>query len=193
MAEFTAVGLVLEKNLSFEEWAAVGKTFTMNQWWVGDWLNYGEKTYGETYRAVAITTGYDEGSLSNLASVSRRIELPRRRGNLSWSHHAEVAGLPIEEQDRLLDWAQTEKASVKDLRAIKRADKNLHEPSVQESELRAWIKQECPDLYAVVQGSQYDVQARSMQTETGAFDLQIRGVSVEVIKAACLGAYRAKI
>jgi N6-adenosine-specific RNA methylase IME4 len=42
----------------------------------------------------------------NVASVCRAFETSRRHEVLSFSHHAEVAGRPAAEQDRLLDWCE---------------------------------------------------------------------------------------
>ena len=50
--------------------------------------------------------------------VSRAFETGRRRPNLKFSHHQEI--YPIEDesmQDKLLDWAESEKATVKALRS----------------------------------------------------------------------------
>ena len=53
----------------------------------------------------------------SVVNVSEQIQLSRRRNNLTFSHHREVC--PAEDeamQDRLLDWAETEKATVKAFR-----------------------------------------------------------------------------
>jgi hypothetical protein len=42
--------------------------------------------------------------------------MSRRRDNLTWSHHAVVAALDPDEQDRWLDMAAAERLSVADLR-----------------------------------------------------------------------------
>ena len=42
------------------------------------------------------------GTLKNRASVARRIDPSRRRDGLTWSHHAEVAGLEPDEADAVL-------------------------------------------------------------------------------------------
>jgi hypothetical protein len=53
----------------------------------------------------------------NMASVAGRFEVSRRRGGLSFSHHAEVAGLPAEEQELWLDRAEVARLSVRSLRS----------------------------------------------------------------------------
>lgn len=73
------------------------------QWWLGDWVNYGEATYGETYSQALEATEYEEKTLRNYAYVARNIQMSRRRDNLTFSVHSEIVGLPTaKEQDRWL-------------------------------------------------------------------------------------------
>src|SRR5258705_4874231 len=87
-----------DHELTFDEYLDAGrKLFQLNrvsQWWIGDWCNYGEARYGEKYEQAVRDTGYDRGTLRNIASVAGRIEPSRRRDNLSFKHHVEVAALP---------------------------------------------------------------------------------------------------
>ena len=52
----------------------------------------------------------------NMVYVATRFEISRRRENLSWSHHAELAALDNEEQERWLNRASDHRLSVQDLR-----------------------------------------------------------------------------
>jgi len=52
-----------------------------------------------------------------MAYVAGRFEVPRRREALSFSHHAELAGLPAEEQDLWLDRAEASALSVRSSRS----------------------------------------------------------------------------
>jgi hypothetical protein len=47
-----------------------------------------------------------EGDLSQAWHVARAIETSRRREDLTFNHHAEVAALPPDEADALLDWCE---------------------------------------------------------------------------------------
>jgi len=87
------------------------------QWWLGDWINYGHARYGERYRRTATLTGYDPQSLMNMAYVASRVPTSRRRENLSWSHHAELAPLGAEEQEYWLERAILDRMSVHCLRS----------------------------------------------------------------------------
>jgi hypothetical protein len=122
------------------EWIAAGRRLggisRCNQWWLGDWLRYGTAKWGEKYVEAARITGYDVRSLANMASIAASFDLSRRRDNLTWSHHAAVAGLTSGEQEKWLDLAATQRLSVQDLRIElrsaekKRGATNEREPAV---------------------------------------------------------------
>lgn len=121
LREYHPTGLILDPTTTFEEWAAMGRPLLMMEWgarwWVGDWLRFGERRYGERYTQAIQETGIRYKTLANLAWVAGRFEFSRRRENLSWSHHEAVAGLDDpEEQDRLLDQAAEHGWSVIELR-----------------------------------------------------------------------------
>lgn len=106
-------------------------------WWLGDWLRYGNARYGERYRTAAAITGYDVQTLMNQAYVASRFTTSRRREKLSFSHHAELAALPLAEQDRWLDHAEGSGLSVRALRSeLRRALRARRaEPARPEDEL----------------------------------------------------------
>jgi len=107
-------------EMDHPRWVAVGRRLggisRNNQWWLGDWLCYGAAKWGEKYVEASRITGYDVRSLANMATLAACFEISRRRDNLSWSHHAVVAALAPDEQDRWLDLAAAERLSVADLR-----------------------------------------------------------------------------
>lgn len=114
-------GLKITGESDYESWLQVGHFLTKASeslmWWVGDWLNYGEKRYGETYEQAIEATGLDYQTLKNAKWLSGLFELSLRKDNLSFSHHLLVAALPISQRQRLLDKADSEGWSVRDLRA----------------------------------------------------------------------------
>lgn len=85
-------------------------------WWIGDWVNYGNTCFGEKYLRASRVTGYDVQSLMNMAYVASRFSISRRREKLSWSHHAEIAALSVDDQERWLDAADEQRLSVRRLR-----------------------------------------------------------------------------
>jgi hypothetical protein len=107
-------------ELSITEWAAQGRWLGTiargSGWWLGDWIRYGRARYGDKYRPAAEATGYDVQSLMNMAYVAGRFAPERRRAELSFSHHAEVAGLTPDEQKLWLDRCQARVLSARALR-----------------------------------------------------------------------------
>jgi hypothetical protein len=99
------------------------------RWWIGDWLRYGNARYGEKYKTAASITGYDAHSLMNMAYVASRVDPSRRRENLSFSHHAELAALPSEEQERWLGRIETDRLSVRALRCALRDPESAEPPT----------------------------------------------------------------
>lgn len=118
--EFTRTALLLPEHLPYEEWQAKGETLQQIggawKWWLGDWLNYGERKYGETYAQGIEQTNLDYQTLQDAAWVARNVELSLRNENLSWSHHREVASLDPPQQQEWLDRAESEGWAVRDLR-----------------------------------------------------------------------------
>ncbi|MHB1834061.1 MAG: hypothetical protein ACYCXW_03765 [Solirubrobacteraceae bacterium] len=114
------VGWIAGGELGYQEWLQQGSRLGLAgrnaAWWIGDWVRYGASRYGTKYSAAERVTGYDRQTLMNMVYVAARFEISRRRENLSWSHHAEVAALDAPEQDRWLNRAVVERLSVRDLR-----------------------------------------------------------------------------
>jgi hypothetical protein len=116
----TRVAWMPRAGIGLEEWSAVGRRFgeigRCSQWWLGDWIHYGNARFGERYARAVKLTGYDAQSLMNMVYVASRFEISRRREKLSWSHHAALAALDLESQEHWLDRAMAERLSVADLR-----------------------------------------------------------------------------
>lgn len=131
----SGLSLNLPDALSIEQWEGVGRRLfaemrhaedrtTQVNWWIGDWWAYGSGTgadgrprYGARARAVAEGIfGVAFQTCMNLGSVARKVEASRRREVLPFSHHAEVASLDAPDADALLEKAEGEHLSVRDLR-----------------------------------------------------------------------------
>jgi len=91
----TATGLDVKGKPSFDDWQDCGGLLQRMegavQFWIGDWLNYGEHAYGEKY-AQAVNDTQAE-TWRHYAWVATQVETCTRVHNLSWSHHREVAKL----------------------------------------------------------------------------------------------------
>ncbi|KUF15258.1 MULTISPECIES: LmbU family transcriptional regulator [Streptomyces] len=102
--------LSLPEYLPLEHWKTIGEQiFAINDssaWWLGDWLVFGQQSYPNRYRDAIEQTSLDYQTLRNYAWIARKFPPSRRRDGLSLQHHAEVAALPAEEQDRWLERAE---------------------------------------------------------------------------------------
>ena len=114
-------------ELDLPAWVQAGRKIGAlgrgGQWWVGDWLQYGAFRWGQKYAEAARITGYDAGSLRNMAWMASQFPPARRRASLTWCHHAAVAGLSLAEQERWLDLVAAERLTVADLRAALRTER----------------------------------------------------------------------
>ena len=119
--------LAIADGISFNEWLAIGEELfriaDSNAWWLGDWYAYGVKHYHKNYALALDRLKLKYQTLANQTSVARNVESSRRREDLSWSHHAEVASLDGDDQERILDDAFRHGYSVRELREIVRAHK----------------------------------------------------------------------
>ncbi len=102
---FTSVGVRISGKPEVAEWKGPLQFALWCQragpWWIGDLLNAGEDTFGESFSQMCEGTVSAE-MLNRYASVARRVPIENRIASLSWSAHAAVARLPIDQQKRLL-------------------------------------------------------------------------------------------
>lgn len=118
--------LELAPDLPLTAWLRVGSQLLSvrdsSTWWSGDWLVYGSETYPRRYRDAIERTALDYQTLRNYAWVARKFPAPRRRQELSFQHHQEVAALPPDQQDLWLDRSVEHGWSKAELRRRLRAD-----------------------------------------------------------------------
>lgn len=123
----TPTGLKLPQGLDFDLWDEIGRELAVTeqviQWRIGDWLNYGEREYGETYQRAAAVTLLAPKTLQNYAYVANAVEPSRRRDNLDFSTHAEVAALPPAQQDALLTQAAQSGLTTREIRQLVRMNR----------------------------------------------------------------------
>ncbi|MGW1216654.1 LmbU family transcriptional regulator [Streptomyces sp. NPDC002499] len=121
----TKVGLQMPTGMAYDEWERSGRQLAgvldSSSWWLGDWLVYGKDNYTDRYQRGIRAVGLSYQTLRNYAWVSRRFDLTRRRAALSFQHHAELASMPLEEQDLWLDRAEQRQWTTKQLRGALRA------------------------------------------------------------------------
>lgn len=124
---FLDIGLEIVTPPSFEEFQlyfdALLRLSNASMWAIGDAILYGEDRadWGEMYAQAVSLTQRSYSSLANAASVCRKFGLSRRRSGLSFTHHAEVAALNVEQQEALLTEAERQGWSARELREHVRA------------------------------------------------------------------------
>lgn len=136
--EFSPVALVLPEKLSFDHWDRIGRQLQMAdlavQWWIGDWLNYGEARYGEKYAQAVEDFGRKKQTLMNYAYVACHIEISRRREIVDFSTHAEVASLKPADQEKVLAKAAKEQSSRNMVRREVEKIKRESKPKLKETD-----------------------------------------------------------
>ena len=124
----TPTGLRIPGMLSFDDWETTGRKLVRihdsSCWCLGDWVVYGERSYQDRYRIAIDAVGLDYQTLRNYAWVARNVDPGRRRAELSFQHHAEVASLDVVDQQRWLETAVQGGWSRNRLRRALRAERD---------------------------------------------------------------------
>jgi hypothetical protein len=114
----TPVGLIVPEDVDKDELRDVAKVIhgvqTSIQWIVGDLMNSMKRIWGDTYQLVAEELGYEIKTVQEWASICRKVSI--RMETLTFGHHQLVAPYPPEDQQRMLEWAANNQASIRDLR-----------------------------------------------------------------------------
>jgi N6-adenosine-specific RNA methylase IME4 len=113
-------GLRLDDTITKTEWHDIGGILkTMEgciQFWIGDWLRFGEKKWGEIYKEAEKQTGLDYDTLKDYKGVADDIQLGLRNPNLTYNHHRAVRGLEENKKEKMLEMAEKKDMSVSELR-----------------------------------------------------------------------------
>jgi hypothetical protein len=107
-ATFHPTTLDIEAGIPEDDWLKIGRALTAvcqaAYWWVGDWLQYGFKTFGKktTFDLAQQATGYTRAQLYGCAFVAKRFPPQRRVDALTFFHHRCVCKYPPTVADRVL-------------------------------------------------------------------------------------------
>jgi hypothetical protein len=120
-SEPPSLALELPERTTFEQWVVIGRGLCLTEralnWHIGDWWAFGDHRYGERARAAAEGIfGREFQTLRDIGWVASSFETSRRHDALTFQHHREVASLPANEADALLEKAEREHLSTRDLR-----------------------------------------------------------------------------
>jgi hypothetical protein len=154
-AQFTPLGLELPGDMAFDAWVVVGRRIAradqVVKWWLGDWAAFGLHKYGKL-KEFAEANGIDYQTLRNLAWVSQSVELSRRRDNLEWSKHAEVAALPAADQVKWLGKMEAENLPRAELRRQIRQSQGEHNALESDGPVVPFIGRAVDDLVHWLKG-----------------------------------------
>ena len=88
--------LAIQQDITYDDWEALGcklaRIGRAYQWWIGDWLLFGEARFGEKYAQAIESTGLAYQTVANCRYIAGHFDFSRRREKLSWGLHADVAG-----------------------------------------------------------------------------------------------------
>jgi N6-adenosine-specific RNA methylase IME4 len=128
--------VAISRDADIEDWRKGGvfvqRTQQSNLWWLGDWAEAGEEKFGEEAAQYVSSNHFSEAYLRRARWVCSKIAPNRRIKELSFEHHAAVAGLKEPEQDRWLKRALDKELSVLDLRRSMR--KQQHKKRYEEED-----------------------------------------------------------
>ena len=118
--QFTATSLTIQPGLDFDDWQTLGAMLRRAcqgvQFWIGDWIRYGETNYGDKYTEAMAATGLKYKSLANDVYVASKVDISLRNERLSFNHHYAVAALKPAQQRKWLAKAEAEGLSYRQLR-----------------------------------------------------------------------------
>lgn len=123
--EYQETCLIIAPDLSLDEWSGLWSVVAQTQrsanWWLGDALCYAQARYPETWTQILSERGVD--IYKTAMWVCGKISPDRRRPELSYSAHREIAGLKsTETQDRWLSLAAEGNWSVAKLKEELKAE-----------------------------------------------------------------------
>lgn len=129
--------LEIREGLPYNEWEKIGKVLRHMegsvQFWIGDWIRYGERTYkgvnSAQYDKAIEETGLERRTLQDIKYVAQNVSPTCRREGLSFSHHKEIAQLEPEQQKKFLDLAEQNQLTRNELRAEVKKAKFKQAPS----------------------------------------------------------------
>ena len=188
-ARFTPLGLDLPEQMPIEGWAELGRklwrTDQVMQWWLGDWAAFGLRKYDQerrkqlrpqeptgrppmTLKEFAAANNINYGTLQNLSWVSQNVPISRRRENLEWSKHAEIAPLEPREQTKWLDKMEAEDLPRSVVRQQIRISQGEHNALQSDGPITKFVTKGLDDFLAWLRGRPdgfWDAERRAVWRE----------------------------
>jgi len=138
---FTKTGLNLPESLTFEDWLSLGNKLKIiknaSLWWWADYINFGQRKYGEMYAQALDETDYSYQTLADATYTARKFDISCRHENVPLSFHKEVAPLEPDIQNKLLSKCEEEKWTRRELRdEVHKAQRQLKEVNLPDNRFR---------------------------------------------------------
>lgn len=140
----TNTSLVFSPGLTEAGWKAIGmdvfKRFSSINFYIGDWVLYGEEkgwVKGDMVEDIETKFGLSSGTIANIRSIIKKLNI--RNDGLTWSHHRALAMLDRGDQEKFSQDAVDSKWSAKQLsyevlKHIRHPNAEKHNPSPPEPE-----------------------------------------------------------
>ena len=145
--------MLVHPGMSEDEWLEAGELVRAADrdipWIAGDWVHHGETHYGDGRDlAVKTLTHLAPSTVARYGFVAKRFPL-ERRFNISFWHHSEVAQLPADRADEILERAVATRLSQKDVRNLAQQEKAILKGRMPEldTDLLKREKQEIQERY----------------------------------------------
>ena len=138
-ASFNPTELRLAPGMPEADWMDVGRAvahvYESAHFWLGDWIEYGRKTYGivTAYHLAKQATGLSEGTLRCAARCARSYKPEERHPSLSYMHHMQIVKYPPETREKLLTEAEEIGLTT---RQVRKAAEELHGTNEREDVLK---------------------------------------------------------
>lgn len=100
-ARLDSTGLTLADGISYEDWITCGdylrRVEGACQWWLGDWLAFGDKkAWGEMYAEAMDVAERESQTLMDYKWVAKAIDFSSRNEKVSFGVHRQIAAMPKE-------------------------------------------------------------------------------------------------
>jgi hypothetical protein len=118
-------GLSIDPKTPFESYQeavrSYGAVIADGLWALGDLFIFGERTYAEKFAQAIEPLQYTEKTVSNATWVCNEFPPSRRHAKLTFNHHMAVAALEPGDREAILNQAEKEELTVKEVTEIKKA------------------------------------------------------------------------
>jgi len=146
-ALFSPTELVIESGLSEREWmrlgAAISRVCSSANWWIGDYIQFGIKTYGisPAYTLAQQVSNYSRTFLYSVAGTARRFAPSERSPKLSFYHYTTARSWPHDLAIKLLAEAEENGWTGRQMLAIARKEYGIQpRPSLyKRKKIVAWV------------------------------------------------------